>query len=108
MVYKVLDSTGSGDDVTIAKRDYVGHRRGPRRIISLSLGGAGYSQAMQSAVNYAWQHNVLVVAAAGNSASSSCSPGRRKLRGRRLSHDSPIISLRFRTSETPSISPRPA
>ena len=37
----------------------------------MSLGGAGYSQTIQSAINYAWQHNVVIVAAAGNSANSS-------------------------------------
>jgi hypothetical protein len=36
-------------------------------VISMSLGGLGYSQTLQSAINYAWQKNVLVVAAAGNS-----------------------------------------
>ena len=32
----------------------------------MSLGGAGYSQALQDAITYAWQRNVVVVAAAGN------------------------------------------
>ena len=32
----------------------------------MSLGEAGYSQTLQDAVNYAWQRNSLVVAAAGN------------------------------------------
>ena len=41
------------------------------QVISLSVGGNGYSQTLQTAVNYAWQRNALVVAAAGNFGSSS-------------------------------------
>ena len=70
MVFKVLDNTGSGDDVTISNAIMSATDNGAQ-IVSLSLGGAGYSQALQTAVNYAWQHNVLVVAAAGNSTSSA-------------------------------------
>ena len=41
------------------------------RVESMSLGGGPYSQAMQDAINYAWSKGVIVVAAAGNSASSA-------------------------------------
>ncbi|MCU1337785.1 MAG: alkaline serine protease [Bryobacterales bacterium] len=68
--YKVLDSTGSGSDVNIANAIMAAADAGAQ-VVSLSLGGAGYSQTLQTAVNYAWQRNTLVVAAAGNSATSS-------------------------------------
>ena len=40
-------------------------------VINLSLGGTMASSALESAVNYAWSKGVVVVAAAGNSASSA-------------------------------------
>jgi thermitase len=69
LVYKVLDSTGSGNDSTISQA-IVNAANNGASVISLSLGGPGYSQTLQSAINYAWQKNVLVVVAAGNSSSS--------------------------------------
>lgn len=36
------------------------------QIINISLGGPGYSQTLQDAINFAWNNNVLVVSAAGN------------------------------------------
>jgi len=41
------------------------------QVISMSLGGPGYSQTMQTAMDWAWQNNVLVVASAGNSGDNS-------------------------------------
>jgi thermitase len=70
VAYKVLDNTGSGTDVVIADAIMSAADAGIP-IISLSLGGAGYSQTLQLAVNYAWQRNSLVIAAAGNSASNA-------------------------------------
>ncbi len=40
------------------------------RVISMSIGG-GSSSAMQNAVNYAYSHNVVLVAAAGNDGSNN-------------------------------------
>ncbi len=68
--YKVLDSTGTGSDLTIANAIMAAADAGAQ-VVSMSLGGAGYSQTLQTAINYAWQKNTLVVAAAGNDASSS-------------------------------------
>jgi hypothetical protein len=70
LVYKVLDSTGSGDDGRISQAIVDAVNNGAS-VISMSLGAAGYSQTLQSAINYAWQKNVLVVAAAGNSSSNA-------------------------------------
>ncbi|MBZ5728769.1 MAG: S8 family serine peptidase, partial [Acidobacteriia bacterium] len=67
--YKVLDSAGSGADTTIATAIIAAADAGIH-IVSLSLGGPGYSQTIQAAVNYAWQRNTLVVAAAGNNGSN--------------------------------------
>jgi len=69
IIYKVLDSQGSGSDATIAQAITAAADAGAT-IISLSLGGPGYSQTLQNAVTYAWQHNTLLVAAAGNSSTN--------------------------------------
>ncbi|HZU25311.1 MAG TPA: S8 family serine peptidase, partial [Bryobacteraceae bacterium] len=67
--FKVLDGSGKGDEATISNAIMAAADEGAS-VISLSLGGAGYSQSMQNAVEYAWDRNVLVVAAAGNDGSS--------------------------------------
>ncbi|HEY3412379.1 MAG TPA: S8 family serine peptidase [Armatimonadota bacterium] len=56
-------STGSVDDEISGIYWAVDHGA---QVISLSLGDYTYSSFEQDAVDYAWQHNVLVVAAAGN------------------------------------------
>ena len=70
VVYKVLASNGAGDDGTIASAIMDAVNAGAR-IISMSLGGSGYSQSLQLAINYAWEHDVVVAAAAGNSNSNA-------------------------------------
>jgi len=70
IIYKVLDAGGNGDDATIAAAIMSAADAGAR-VVSLSLGGAGYSQSMQDAVDYAWSKDTLVVAAAGNANSSA-------------------------------------
>ncbi len=70
IIYKVLDQTGSGDDGSIAGAIIDAANNGAA-VVSMSLGGPGYSQTFQNAINYAWSKNTLVVAAAGNSGSSS-------------------------------------
>ena len=37
------------------------------KVINMSLGGSNYSQSIQDAIDHAWSHGVLVVAASGNS-----------------------------------------
>ncbi len=66
VIYKVLANSGAGPDSNIASAIMLAADAGAR-VISLSLGGSGYSQALQDAVNYAWARDALVVAAAGNS-----------------------------------------
>lgn len=41
------------------------------QVINLSIAGPSFSQAVQDAVNYAWGKNIVIVAAAGNSGSST-------------------------------------
>ena len=70
MEFKAMDSTGSGTDSQIASGISAAVAAGAR-VISMSLGGAGYSQTLQTAINNAWQHNVVVVSAAGNSSTNA-------------------------------------
>ncbi|MEP7362966.1 MAG: S8 family serine peptidase [Acidobacteriota bacterium] len=66
VIYKVLDKNGSGSETDIADAIIAAADAGAQ-VISMSLGGAGYSQLLQDAVAYAWERNVVVIAAAGNS-----------------------------------------
>ncbi len=70
IIYKILDNNGAGSDSDIAQAIMNATDAGAQ-VVSLSLGGGGYSQLLQTALNYAWQRNVLVVAAAGNGGSSA-------------------------------------
>ena len=66
MPIKVLDANGSGSYSDIVSGIYWATDHGAK-VISMSLGGSSGSSALQDAVNYAWDHGVLIVAAAGNS-----------------------------------------
>jgi thermitase len=70
MALKVLDESGSGtvQDVVTAIIYAADHGA---KVINLSLGSNEYSRLEQAAVNYAWGKGAIIVAAAGNSASSS-------------------------------------
>ena len=70
MPVKVLDRSGSGPTSTIAAGIVWAVSHGAR-VINLSLGGAGTTQALQDAVAYAASKGVVVLAAAGNSGSST-------------------------------------
>lgn len=65
MAEKVLDSAGWGYDSWVAQGIYHATDAGAR-IISMSLGGSEDSSVLHDAVKYAYDHGVLVVAAAGN------------------------------------------
>jgi subtilisin family serine protease len=62
---KVLGRRGQGDDATIAEgiRWAVDHGA---RVISMSLGGPDDTRVLRDAVDYANDHDVLIVAASGN------------------------------------------
>ena len=70
VIGKVLSNSGSGytSDVLdgVLKCDDKG-----ARVINMSLGGGGYSQAFQDAINTVHENGVIVVAAAGNGGDSS-------------------------------------
>jgi hypothetical protein len=70
MPVKVLDRNGSGPTSTIAAGIVWAVNHGAR-VINLSLGGAGTTQALQDAVDFAASQGAVVVAAAGNSGSST-------------------------------------
>ncbi len=65
IVIKTNDHSGEATDSQVATGIYDAITAGAQ-VISMSLGGPGYSQTLQTALDYAWAHNVLVIAAAGN------------------------------------------
>lgn len=66
MPLKVLDSTGSGTYQQIADAIYYAADNGAS-VINMSLGGEIPSLTLQNAVAYAYNHGVVIIAAAGNS-----------------------------------------
>ncbi|MDY0019210.1 MAG: S8 family peptidase, partial [Anaerolineae bacterium] len=65
MPVKVLDSSGSGTYSDIVDGILYAANNGAD-VINMSLGGTSYASSMQSAVTYAYNKGVIVVAAAGN------------------------------------------
>jgi subtilisin len=66
---KVLDSSGSGSfSNVIAGLDYVAQHADEIEVANMSLGGSGYSQAMRDAISGCVNRGVVIVVAAGNSA----------------------------------------
>jgi len=70
MNVKVLDDTGSGYYSWIANGITWATNNGAK-VISMSLGGSSGSSTLESAVNYAWNNGVVVVAAAGNNGNTA-------------------------------------
>ena len=70
MPVKVLGSNGSGNDVTVAAGITWAADHGAK-VISLSLGSPSYSSTEDNAVQYAWSHGCVVVAAAGNDSTNA-------------------------------------
>jgi subtilisin family serine protease len=73
MVVKVLDHNGDGYYSEVASGLIYASDNGAR-IANLSLGGPEESQIMEDAIDYAIEHDTLVVAAAGNSGSAVLYP----------------------------------
>ena len=67
---KVLDATGSGYYSTLAEGILYAVDHGAK-VVNLSLTGPAPSSVLQSAIDYARAHDVIVVAAAGNTANST-------------------------------------
>jgi len=67
---KVLNDSGSGAYSWIAS-GITWAADNNAKVINMSLGGSVKSTTLENAVNYAWNKNVVVVAAAGNSANPS-------------------------------------
>ena len=63
--FKVLDGDGAGNSFTLAQGIVEAVDRGAR-VLNLSLGTFGESAILEEAVNYALEHDALIVAAAGN------------------------------------------
>ncbi|MEH2129657.1 MAG: S8 family peptidase [Nostoc sp.] len=70
MPVKVLDDSGSGSYISIAKGIRYAVDNGAN-VINLSLGGGSSNRTLESAINYASSKGVIVVMAAGNDGSSS-------------------------------------
>ncbi|HPN30871.1 MAG TPA: S8 family serine peptidase [bacterium] len=65
MPVKILDADGFGSYSDIAEGIIFAADNGVK-VINLSVGGYGYSQFLQDAVNYAYNKGCVIVAAAGN------------------------------------------
>ena len=67
---KVLNDSGSGAYSWVAN-GIIWAADNDAKVINMSLGGSRKSRTLENAVNYAWKKEVVVVAAAGNSANPS-------------------------------------
>ncbi len=65
LIGKVVNDQGNGDLLTVASGVDWAVQSGAK-VISMSLGTPSFSQTMQDAINEAWDHGLVVVAAAGN------------------------------------------
>lgn len=72
MPVQVLDSTGAGSDSAVAA-GIMYAADSSAKVLSMSLGGPGGSQALQSAVAYAISKGKVIAVAAGNAGNSSVS-----------------------------------
>ncbi len=70
MPLKVVSSAGGAYDSDIYLAIHYAVDNGAK-LINMSLGGPGYSQILQDAIDYAWANDVLVISAAGNYGSSA-------------------------------------
>ncbi len=78
MPLQVLGDDGSGWTSAITKAICYAVDNGAQ-VINLSLGGPDYDPTLKAAIDYAYEHNVVVVAAAGNcgtGAEAGCNPSK--------------------------------
>ncbi len=70
MPLKFLDSTGSGSTSDAIKAIYYAVNNGAK-VLNNSWGGGGYSSSLLEAIAYAYDHKLVVVAAAGNASTNN-------------------------------------
>src|SRR5438445_10959397 len=70
MPVTVLGADGTGLDSNVINGVVYAVQNGAD-VILMSFSNPGYSPALQTAINYAWSHGVVVVAAVGNDGSST-------------------------------------
>lgn len=70
MSLKFLGTGGTGSTSAAIQSIYYAVNNGAR-IINMSWGGSAYSQALHDALAYAYDHGVLLIAAAGNAAKNN-------------------------------------
>ena len=70
MPLKFLNASGSGATSDAIQAVYYAVNNGAS-VINNSWGGSNYSQALHDAMNFAYQHHVVIVSAAGNYASDN-------------------------------------
>lgn len=70
MPLKFLDGNGSGTTANAISAMYYAVNMGAK-VINNSWGGSSYSRSLHEAYTYAYEHSVVVVSAAGNSASNN-------------------------------------
>lgn len=76
MPLQALSDSGSGYTSSVVAAIYYAVDNGVK-VINMSLGGSANDPALQTAIDYAYQHDVVVVAAAGNCGTgteSGCNP----------------------------------
>ena len=88
MPVKVLGADGTGNDSDIIT-GLVWAADNGADVALMSFSNPGYSQALQDAVDYAWSHGVVVVAAVGNDGVTDTDVSRRRREGRRRRRDRP-------------------
>ena len=70
MPVTVLDANGLGQDSDIIEGTIWAVDHGAD-VINMSFSNTGFSSSLQAAIDYAWDHDVVVVAATGNDGSSA-------------------------------------
>ena len=109
MPVTVLDADGLGQDSDIIEGIVWAVDHGAD-VINLSFSNPGFSSALQAAVDYAWDHDVVVVAATGNDGSGAPTypAGDRGVVGVSNTNRADELERLPRTTAPTRSSPRPA